>query len=180
MARRGELKRAFEQVRSGFFPRWDRKRLWRVRAAPFLVAEGRCEIPRKTIFIRKIPDSIDELKQLLIHEICHHNALGHEAKWFRNMEAAAQRAEAIGQEKMAKWIREEIESYEQEPKTYVSAIYCQLGDWIVDTGGKVPYKRFIVHLAHEFGLTVEQMEKRYKGLRRFYDDKLKAAKGNKN
>jgi hypothetical protein len=180
MPRRGQLKRSFEQVRRDFFPLWDRKKQWRVRAATFLAPLGRCEADRKTIFIRAIPDSEDELKRFLIHEICHHNASGHAAKWQRNMETAAQRAKAVGEEKTAEWISEEIGRYQEAEKLEGNwGVYEQLGDWIVDTEGEVPYRRLVVSLAREFGQTVKELEKAHKRLRRVYDAGVKAIKESK-
>jgi hypothetical protein len=173
MARKGELKRAFEQVRSDLFPHWDRKGLWRVKAVPFLAPEGKCDILKKTILIRKIPDSISELKLLLIHEICHHNASGHGAKWYRNMQAVAQRAETIGQQEIAKLIRKEIEESQQGEVVRAATIYGTLADWILDAHGEVPFKRLVVRLAHDHGMSVKQLLENYKRLRRIYDKEIK-------
>jgi hypothetical protein len=166
MAKTGQLKRGFDRVKSSFFPTWDRKKLWRVRAATFLVTQGRCEESRKVIFVREIPDCEDELDQLLIHEICHYNAPTHGAKWCRNMEKAAQRAESIGRQEISRWIRTEIQRYQHQK---AESVYGTLEDFILDTQGEVPFKRLVVTLAHEFGMTVKQLEGHYKRLRRVYD-----------
>jgi predicted metal-dependent hydrolase len=171
MAKTGQLKQAFDRVKRSFFPTWDRKSLWRVRAATFLAPSGRCETSRKVIFIREIPDCRDELDQLLIHEICHYNASTHGSKWCRNMEKAAQRAESIGRQKISQWIRSEIQSYQPQEAERVDAtnIYATLEELIFEAQGAIPFKRLLVALAHDFQMSVKELEGHYKRLRRVYD-----------
>jgi predicted metal-dependent hydrolase len=166
MAKTGQLKQAFDRVKSSFFPTWDRKNLWRVRAATFLLPSGRCEESIKVIFVREIPDCEDELDQLLIHEICHYNVPTHGPKWCRNMEKAAQRAESIGQQKISQWIRSEIQRFQPQEG---EDVYGTLEEWISETQGQVPFERLVAKLAHDSGMTVKELEGRYKRLRRVYD-----------
>jgi hypothetical protein len=68
---KGSVEREFETARTTFFPRWDRRRQWRVEGVRDLDgAHGKCFPETKTL---KMLDGITglDLTALLIHEIAH-------------------------------------------------------------------------------------------------------------
>lgn len=121
------LQNAFQYVRQTFFPRWDRKRKWKVvQTRSCLESDGRkkevgdvlatcCDI-NKCIFFNEIPENKDDLHALLIHEICHVSGRGHGNKWARNMNKAYVKAlnNPTISEDLAIWIEcDMMENYDE-------------------------------------------------------------------
>ena len=104
---------AFDLVRRVFFPRWDRKRLWRARIESNLKGSvGNCNFTDRIIKAASVPADDDELATLLIHEIAHAATASYHAKrWLTRMEKAAQQAKTIGRPRLATLIRNEIDGY---------------------------------------------------------------------
>ena len=113
--RDGRLRIASEFVRRVFFPRWDGKRLWRVRIVRNLSGSvGYCDFTSKVIKVASIPKSDDELAVLLIHEMAHAaTASYHDKRWLTRMAKAAQQAKAIGRSGLAMLLLQEIEAYSE-------------------------------------------------------------------
>jgi hypothetical protein len=107
------FRKAFDLVRQVYFPRWDRKRLWRVRSAKNLNgAVGYCDFTGKLIKAASILENDDELTALLIHEIAHAaTASYHTKRWLTRMEKAAQRAKRVGRSNLARLIRKDLNGY---------------------------------------------------------------------
>jgi hypothetical protein len=111
------LQDAFQYVRKTFFPRWDRKKQWKVEYRPEfkkgteqnirnhikrmglkarypdkinISAIRREDIQR--IWFYEIPKDDNVLHLHLIHEICHVKTSGHGKKWAENMTKAYQKA----------------------------------------------------------------------------------------
>ena len=105
----------FDFVRRVFFPRWDRKRLWRLRIVRNLNDSlGTCDFTHRIIKAASVPVDDDELAALLIHEIGHAvTASYHTKRWLTRMEKAAQQAKKIGRSRLATLIRQEIDEYKQ-------------------------------------------------------------------
>ena len=109
------FREAFDLVRRVFFPRWDRKRLWRLRIVRNLDDSlGNCDFTHRIIKAASVPIDDDELAALLIHEIAHAATASYHAKrWLIRMEKAAQQAKKIGRSRLATLIRQEIDGYKQ-------------------------------------------------------------------
>ena len=105
---------AFDLVRQVFFPRWDRKRLWRVQTVGNLDdSVGSCDFTCRIIKAARVPVDDDELAALLIHEIAHAATASYHAKrWLTRMKKAAQHAKTIGRSRLAALIRQEIDGYQ--------------------------------------------------------------------
>lgn len=108
----------FSEVKRLYFPRWDRKGLWRVEIAGRELcrdATGYCDSKRRRVFMYEnqvytLPT--DGLRALLIHEICHDvAAAGHNLRWAKRMKLAEGRAQALGEEHVAELLCSEIFSY---------------------------------------------------------------------
>ena len=114
--RDADLNNEFEYVRNTFFPRWDKKKDWKVEIfsgwvdhltgtdytgkgiVPPLV--GTCNRKTKTIYLRCAQ------KESLIHEICHAVSNDHHGERWRNkMEEKAQLADRLGNNILALEIR---------------------------------------------------------------------------
>ncbi|MCJ7444889.1 MAG: SprT-like domain-containing protein [Methanotrichaceae archaeon] len=68
--------------------------------------EGQCDGKGKRILVRSL-----DVDGVIIHEICHAvTSEWHNKKWLARMEKAALKAESIGEEKLAKGIRERLVS----------------------------------------------------------------------
>ncbi len=108
----------FEEIRSLYFPRWDRQRRW---TAVFADAHqrrdntGYCDTNAKTIYLdgRSVRTMSDAgVRAILIHEICHDvGAAHHNRAWATLMERTAQRAEELNESDVAKILRSDIYSY---------------------------------------------------------------------
>ena len=83
------LKSEFEQIRKDYFPRWDRKRRWRIRFSSDLDGNvGRCRSRKKLIEI-SLRSGLTRTVTI-IHEICHAFGIGHGNPWQRRMLKAAE------------------------------------------------------------------------------------------
>ena len=113
---------AFDHVRRVFFPRWDRKRLWRLRIVRNLDdSVGTCDFTHRIIKAASVPVDDDELAALLIHEIAHAATASYHAKrWLTRMEKAAQLAKTLGRSRLATLIRQEIDGYKEPPRGEVN------------------------------------------------------------
>jgi hypothetical protein len=68
------LRKEFDRVKQKYFPRWDKKGLWKVNRGWTKFrprrAAARCYFHKKRIAIFRVPKRYT-LEWLLIHEICH-------------------------------------------------------------------------------------------------------------
>jgi hypothetical protein len=108
---------AFDDVRRAYFPRWDVERRWKLEFGTSVQRRGNtgyCDGKTTTIYVHddvcRMSDS--GLRMFLIHEISHDVAApGHGREWAKGMEAAAVRAEQLGEAHVARLLRSEIFSY---------------------------------------------------------------------
>jgi hypothetical protein len=102
------LQEAFQFVRRHFFPEWDKTGEWKTQnrgiedCDTYELIGGLCLKDRKTILVFRIPDDEDDLKMLLIHEICHVFAEWHGKKWLDKMLRAAKKASDLGMDSLSK------------------------------------------------------------------------------
>jgi len=110
--RNAALEQEFEKIRFLFFPRWDRKRQWRVKLVSDLDgALGLCEREQYTIYLTFVPKN-DKERAVLIHEICHAVTNDyHGRKWFSRMVKAVERARELGFENLAKELLDDVKIY---------------------------------------------------------------------
>ena len=108
----------FEEIRSLYFPRWDRQREWTVVFGCDQQCRrntGFCDSAVKTIYLdeqslRNMSDA--GRRAFLIHEICHDvGAASHNRKWAKRMEGSATRADELNEPEVAEIMRSDIYSY---------------------------------------------------------------------
>ena len=130
-----------EKVRLTFYPRWDRKREWKIEVvrgnhrALYFCVHGKCLCDKKRIFLN---ESIvnehgaesEEAEALIIHEIAHAVTNGgHGAVWQRRIEKVITAAEAMGRQSLADHFKGELESYRGAPKVSLRAeVYSMIED----------------------------------------------------
>jgi len=168
----------FEFVRRTFFPRWDRKRVWK-----FMVvddadgAQGKSISRTKTVKI--VPTDADSLKLLLIHEISHAVASNaHGDQWKARMEKAAQQAESEALTDLAAQIRDEIEAYTDplrhvKVKITAKTIYQDIKDIACFDGPELSFDQVIDAVRREYGISREIFLQSYQRCRRVFDEAKK-------
>jgi hypothetical protein len=126
IVKRGDLQREFARVRRVFFPRWDRKREWHVRWFPDLCgADGKCFRGTKVIGIAH-GVRMKDLTLVLIHESAHAVVFGGEnERWKARMRRAAQKAEKLGENRLAKQIQAEVRAYRRQSAISFDPSYVQ-------------------------------------------------------
>lgn len=161
--RQMSLRQHFLEIKHQFFPRWDRKNLWRISTRSRRNVHGCCDPERRVIEIVIQHNDPDERDRLLIHEICHAVAEGgHGKKWQDRIEMAARRAEELGRDRLAKLLREEIESYRESWKP-VDEAYGIVQEWLT-CNPDLTLAQVRRALAQEYGLLISEVGK---VLRRF-------------
>jgi hypothetical protein len=163
-----ELEAAFKNVRETVFPQWDKKGEWKVRFDPDLRSDGFCDTEKKMISVKYFYEDIDQTIALLVHEICHSSAQGHDKRFFTRVLKAADRAEKAGWLNAASLIRKEADPRTYSEKVTASLIYKRIADCLRDVPD-ASYEKVITHLASDLGMHSEEMEKKYKKCREEYD-----------
>lgn len=120
----------FQAVRSTFFPRWDRKRLWQVEVVGDLDgSQGKCFTNTNTI---KILDGVTglDLTALIIHEIAHAVVnVYHGKTWQTKMLEVAHEAERLGRMELAERLRNQVADYADPDNTMNAAmVYNEIQD----------------------------------------------------
>ena len=171
---RREVRAAFQRIRRDFYPRWDRKRRWRLSIVEDL--HGACGLAdpnTKTISIRKLDGEArpeDSLELLLIHEIAHAVTNdGHGKKWLARMRAAAKRADDIGRPTAAQFLREEADAYEASPREGVRDVYARV-EAVVWDAPQLSFDVVAEAVGREFGFSLQEIRRRCTRLREFYDE----------
>lgn len=89
------LKNLFSEIRTTYFPRWDKE--WQLSIKSNLPSQGKCDNEHKRIIFQSANYSRRFLEELIIHEICHAIAYpGHGNEWQQRMMQAARKARSIG------------------------------------------------------------------------------------
>lgn len=166
-----EIERQYEEVRRIFFPRWDRRTMWRLQIVEDLDgAYGRCDAPHRRI--RMISGfNGNQLVLVLIHEIAHAVVNGgHGKKWQARMELAAITAEALGRTELAGLLRREIAGY-NDPLARVTAaeVYSEVEDAVID----IPEAKFLQvvdSVRREYGFNREEFVRRFRRARAVYEE----------
>jgi len=166
------LRQTFNDVRETFFPKWDRKRNWQIVLDLNHPAAGRCDTEGKRIMVSAVGKDSDGLDCLLIHEIAHAAACtGHGKRFQARLLKAADCADELGRDELARLIREDVRPYQEENHIYRGAkdIYAKIGEWVWDTKGEATYESIVGSLATELGCYLEELEKTYKRCRSVYE-----------
>ena len=128
----GETIKHFRKVKALFFPTWDRQNLWRISTTSNRTGHGYGDQERRVIEIMIPPSEPDERDTLLIHEACHAVSRGsHGKEWRTRMKRAAEKAEQLGRDRLAKLLRTEVVNY-QEATEGLQQAYSTIEDWLTD------------------------------------------------
>jgi len=167
-----DYEREFDYVRKTYFPRWDRKKEWKLQVLDDDDgAEGHCNAESKTIRVQYTPKR--RLRLLFIHEIAHAAASygGHSKKWLARMEKAAKQAESIGEIELSSEIRKDVESYRDPENLRPTAaiIYQQIRDVVFDSSSALPFNAVVDHVRRLYGMSKSDFLKQYKRVQRVFD-----------
>lgn len=162
------IKHHFREIKHLYFPRWDRDDRWRISTKSRRRVHGHCDVERQVIEIVVQHADPDKRDGLLIHEICHAVANGSHGKaWQRRMEIAARRADDLGRDGLAQWLRQEIVNYQEAPETTDEA-YQSVQEWLAHNPDLTlaQVKRSLADLygmlVSEVGTTFKRSEKVYR------------------
>ena len=162
------LKNIFDLVRKTIFTQWDRVSEWIVIHDSELPSQGRCWPEEKKITVRFVSKNDDDLKLLLIHEICHSSALGHDKKWFSRMLKASSRAKKAGWLNVADMIKKEVKGYQAGAVITKSTVYARIHDALLDCPD-ASYESIKNSLAYDLGIYPKEFEETYKQARKVYE-----------
>lgn len=186
LRKKTKLKKAFEYVRDTFFPKWDKNHHWKVRLNRLMPSGGRADPDTKAIVLSALPDDIDSLYMILIHEICHAvTQSGHTKKWTNRMINARDKAQELGLIILSNMLSEEINIYNDPSNvTNLSAqnVYERIRSFVlvaVLESKSHSYKKVIKNVAHSFGLYPEELEQLFIKCREVYKKALEEAKKTK-
>ena len=176
------LAEAITIVRRDFFPRWDRQQRWRVvscTSEDLHGAHGTADRAARTIQIIAPYAELagPGLLALLIHEVCHAAVCDHHGREFRDrMRKAAIRARELRMDDLAELLDRDVDMYEDEgwPLT-PGEVYNNLRDLVRGRWGDVGYEDAAGGIARESGLSVPELERRCRRLRRVYDEAVQHA-----
>ena len=149
------LERLLDELKSCYFPRWDRKKEWKIVARNFKgLFGGYCDRDTKKILIRPsaIEEGNDELRKLICHEVCHVCTCDHHGKkWQTRYLKVATKASAIGDTVLAEKILKEVKCYSESPiRAYM--VYNTIQDVVLDQP-KASFRDAIRWLASDYGFT---------------------------
>jgi len=158
------LNQEFEYIKRTFFPRWDKKRKWKIRKVWHLPCGGKYDTDSKTILLRSSLEDGDKdnLHRLLIHEICHCASNYHGKRYQDRYSKAKTRAEEIGREGLLKQMIEELSMLGQKKEPFDHRYtYQQIADWTLERP-EIPWKKMLTYVARERGMYLHEFLKRYK------------------
>lgn len=168
------LETAYQYVRKSFFPRWDRDRQWTCHLIHDLPSGGRCFDDRKEIAVQYVSDNDDELYALLIHEICHAFAMGHDKGWQKRMLKAAEKAHELGLYGVQNILASEVKEYSSTPNVTANDIYEAITNVVFDSGNTLSLNDVANYLASKHGYYTDEFMLQYKRCEYFYDKAVKA------
>jgi hypothetical protein len=176
------LKKAYEQVRSDYFPRWDRKGRWHCRQMAIRQqrrGDGLCVPSTHTIYIAwKGKDWSREQKLgVIIHEICHAMQVrsGHETAWQRRLARTAEKAESTGDVALARWLRQEVLRYQPSPRSLTpKSVYGEIQDYVKETGTVPSFAVMVAEFSRSRAMTLREFLKRYARTKQVYQAAVSA------
>ena len=185
-SKKNRLDNAFEFVRSTFFPRWDTNRQWKVKYAPGLPGGGRADPDTKIIFLASVPNELDLLYLLLIHEICHPaTQSGHSKKWIKRLGTVRDKANKLGMFTLSEKLQQEINLY-ANPTNMMSLtaknVYSSIRDYVIVAvieERSHGYEKIMKAVAKGYGLYPHEIKQLFKKCRESYDKAVKEAQETK-
>jgi hypothetical protein len=163
------VRQHFLQIKRLFFPRWDGHDRWRVSTKSRRTVHGPCDPDRQVIEIVVQHADSDERHRLIIHEISHAVAdMSHGKKWQDRMEKAAKRADALGRQRLAQLLRDEIVGYRQAP-TSLEVVYNEIRDALTDCPDAT-FPQIKRWLANQYGLLLPEVCKKFRRAMKVYED----------
>jgi len=165
---KNELQEAWDYVSKTYFPGWNRRDKWKARRRWNLAPSGLCDRRKKLILIQSLNPGAPGMHEfnltvaLLIHEICHVGAFGHERKWQRLMMEKSRIADKNKEPKLAQYLRWEVEKYKETPAVTAQMIYSRIEDCVNYDAVGIKFGDLMKSIAREYGMTVKEFRKRYK------------------
>ena len=178
------LNDVFANVKRHYFPRWVPGSTWAARAesrASYTLESGYCDRVNKAILVAPIvvANGGPNLVATVIHESCHAVTQGgHGQRFCIRMAKAAARARGLGERKVAEIIELEVEQYARGAAEMVRAadVYRRMGNMVAEYGDSLGYTQLCEAIAGSNGQTVEELERRFRRLRRVYERELRYQK----
>ena len=171
----GGLDVKFAAVRKEYFSRWDKAQHWTCRFSPTTSVEhfcaGLCDSKRRIIYV---PKNAEDLAIVLIHEICHAVTphANHGRPWQQRMLKAATMASRRGQWQLAQSLRREVEIYQDAERVTKKAIYLEIEDCVLDLLPLPSFRSVVKLVAHRNLMTTGKFLKRFRRVKRVYEDAL--------
>lgn len=130
---------------------------------------GLCDTKNRTIFIHREITG-EELKQLLLHEMCHIGAPYHGQKFLKRL----QRLADLGEE----WASEEIELHKNAPSwnQLMAGLRNTISDWSFEVDDSVTFDEILPYLAYEVNMSSEELLKSAPWARAAWENARKEAK----
>jgi len=161
---------AFQWVRETLFPRWDRRRDWRLtarRANGYNVDLDLCDWQSKRIHVLACHGG-DELREVLVHEITHavvkHSTM-HGRSWQRRMLKAASRCREMGEHRLAEMIRRDVEGYKEDPVRVTAVLMYETIKDIAAERPEMTYDAVVDYLRREYPMRKRDFEQRFRRAR---------------
>lgn len=170
----GDPYRSFDYVRDVFFPKWDRRRKWKLCVNRRLKwGTGQCHREHQTIEIG--PTKPNVLLLLIIHEICHAAASpSHGQRWKGRLLLAAQTAAIVGMDKLAEQLRNEVTIYDKRAPSRNQAVYADLESIAISSAAPPKFEQVLNYLLCEYKITEVEFRKHCPRAEKFYREACEA------
>jgi len=179
------LKADFAFVRRRFFPRWKAGENWHIvprNRADYTKETGYCDSASRTIHVHPLMAGQDGESRtaLIIHEVCHAvTKSGHGKRFQQRMLHAADKARQLDLSEVAKTLEQEVHHYQDGDAWDDSAkdVYDFVERAVIENKGRITYNNVVEYLAGSYGLLVEELEARFRRLRRVYEKAIRKVTG---
>ncbi len=147
------LQRLYDELNRQFFH--GRLPRYRVAFTTFYGSRqrGRCVSKRRLILVRRGLDG-EELRRVLLHEMCHIGALGHGQRWQSKLRSLAEQGES--------WADEEAKRYAEGPtwNRLMVNLRLDLDDWALQFDRPPQFAKVIRFVGDDFGLNPREVLKK--------------------
>jgi hypothetical protein len=163
----------FNEVRTIYFPRWNRKREWKIDfGSPEQLRDmtGYCDSKVKRIYLayNSIYGMSDAgVRASVIHEICHDvRAASHNRRWVDRMEQAAATAKKFNENEVAEILRSDIFSYAGSGvrSKYDTSHVLEFTIYLIDNNPSIDFAKLVKRVAKHFGYSTRKIKKDYSNL----------------
>jgi hypothetical protein len=166
LSKKVQLKRVFREIKSDYFPKWDKKGNWKVIRSNHKFSH--CYRDNRTIRIGQIYPGLCDLRCLLCHEITHAvTSSGHNKKWQTRYLKVAKLAEKYGDKELAEQIRNNLKMYQEAGKIYASTIYRTVENAVWEKP-EAKFREVIKWTAFNYASTSTELIKRYRLLKKVF------------